>query len=245
MLKHRRGLSRYDVEASKCMVDILTQHQINGKTPDELRERLAQLSDPANFTAEFERLLEAALRADVATKSTQASDAQRRAQQRQLLQRKINIELHDERDAITMQLEMSDFYERLAAFRYSSPVPLIEIDHEELRAALEQSAGADVQEPTTTKPKPTEAEKLLRDQQQHEATGEVTTRLLCDIHGIKRGALGQYLRNLHAPKNADGNKVAPIISTSEPRKFTEKDRGEVAKRLTAGAVKRRPKQPDK
>lgn len=92
---------------------------------------------------------------------------------------------------------------------------------------------------------PTEAEKLARDRRRHEATGEVTTRLLCDIHGIERGALGQFLRKLRAPTDADCNKVTPIISTSDPRKFTAKDRDEVEKRLAAGAVKRRPKQPDK
>lgn len=96
--------------------------------------------------------------------------------------------------------------------------------------------------PTVAKATPTEAEKLERDRRRYEATGEVTTRLLCDIHGIERGALGKYLRNRHNLKDANG---ARFISTSEPQKFTPKDRGKVKAGLNAGDVKRRPKRPAK
>lgn len=82
-----------------------------------------------------------------------------------------------------------------------------------------------------------EAVALERDKRIFEATGRVTTRLLCDIHDVERGALGRFLRKLHHPQGA--------ISTSEPHRFTPADRAEVEKRLKAGEVTKRQKRPEK
>ena len=216
----------------------LDEPHISSMAPEKMRVRAAQIAPgSATLKAEFEERLNAALLADEALNATPGFSMTLHAQRKSILSREICLALEKRYAELSQWIEIREAGARFLESEYPVATPSVTDATEALPVELE---------PLTDAPAPDarsrEVEKLERDRQQFKITGEVTTRLLCDVHGIERGALGRYLRKQHDLKDAKG---ARFISTPNPNEFTPDDRTKVDKLLRAGAVTKRRKKPDK